>query len=146
MESESDRSPQMTSPADMRRFEQYHVTSLRPDIAIINRAMKKISILELTIPFETNILKAQERKAAKYAPLVAGLQEGGYTCSFFSIEIGSRGIAAHGTGKSIRSLCGASYRESRDIVKRLCQISLKCSYLIFQERDNHGANFNMILS
>ena len=58
---------------------------------------KEIKIVELTIPFECNFKKAQESKAIKYAPLLAGLQEVGYKCSYFSIELGARGVISYGT-------------------------------------------------
>ena len=121
------------------------ITSLRPDIVIVRRAIKHISLLELTVPFESNIAKAQERKADRHSPLVAGLQEVGYKCDFFSLEIGSRGIAAQGTCRTIKYLCQSSHKETRLLVKSLCNIAAKCSYLIFLEKDNAGAKLDAVI-
>ena len=122
------------------------VTNLRPDIVIVRRAIKHISLLELTVPFESNIAKAQERKADRYSPLVAGLQEAGYDCDFLSLEIGSRGIAAQGTCRTVRSLSHSSRKDARNLVKQLCNISVKCSYLIFLEKDNSTAVLNNVIA
>ena len=83
-----------TVPADIV------TTPLRPDIVVIQRRERKIKLVELTVPFESNFLAAMERKAERYSPLVADIEAKGYKCQFFSIEVGSRGIAGPGTLKN----------------------------------------------
>ena len=97
----------------------------------MDRQRKHIAIVEVTIPFETNICDAHERKAAKYAPLVAALVDNGFDCEFHSFVIGSRGIAAQGSCRTIRQLCKSSRKDSKTFVKRLCHTVLKCSFSIF---------------
>ena len=128
-----------TIPADVFQ------TSLRPDIVILNRAMKSITILEVTIPYESNICHAHERKTEKYSALVAGLEEIGYTCIFESFVIGARGIAAQGTCQFIRKVCKSSRKETNLFVKELCHVVLKCSYVIFRERDNSAATYTAVM-
>ena len=123
-----------------------YITDMRPDIVIIERAIKHITLLELTVPFETNFFNAQDRKSKKYSTLVAGLQEVGYDCKFLTIEVGSRGIAPHGICKLLRQLCKSSHRQTKEIVKKMCHIAMQCSYVIFQEKDNAGAMFQSIIS
>ena len=102
-------------------------------------------IIELTVPFETNICLAHERKAEKYSGLIAGLEESGFKCVFVSFVIGARGIAAQGSCQSIRTLCKSSRKETNAFVKELCHVVLKCSYVIFRERDNSGAIFSSVM-
>ena len=128
-----------TIPADIFQ------TSLRPDIVILNRAIKSLTIIEVTIPFESNICQAHERKAEKYSGLIAGLEEKGFACRFHSFVIGARGIAAQGSCRSIRSICKSSRMETKLFIRDLCHIVVKCSYLIFRERDNNGAMFTSIM-
>ena len=107
----------------------------RPDIVILNRARKEIILVELTIPFETNIEKAQEMKAARYAPLVAGLQDVGFKCSYYSLEIGARGILSFGSSKTLSQISGASRKRVKTVMKDLSQIVIQCSYLLFKAKD-----------
>ena len=46
------------------------VTSLRPDLVLINEESRIIVVFELTCPFERNIDREHEYKEGKYAPLV----------------------------------------------------------------------------
>ena len=43
------------------------VTSLKPDIVILDKVNKQTSILELTVPFEHNIEKQHKYKMNKYS-------------------------------------------------------------------------------
>ena len=45
-------------------------TSLRPDLLILWEGEKKITIVELTVPIETNLENAHQRKVEKYSSIV----------------------------------------------------------------------------
>ena len=120
-------------------------TVLRPDIVLINKQDKHIVIIELTIPFERNFEAAQQRKSAKYASLIAGIEEVGYKCSFFSLEVGSRGVISNGAFSFLKKLSGASRQEVRQLLLNVSQVAIKCSYIIFKERDNARANYSNII-
>ena len=120
-------------------------TNLRPDLCIIDRANQKITIVELTVPYTSNISSAQERKSLKYRPLVAGLEEMGFETTFYTIELCSRGIAAQGTSRILKSLCHSSRSETRELVKSLSRLVIKCSYIIFREKDNRDAIFKTVI-
>ena len=72
--------------------------SLRPDLVLLfpNR---KIYILELTVPFETNISPARLRKSNRYASLLTDLRLSAYQAKFFSLEVGSHGFLSSSTSK-----------------------------------------------
>ena len=45
------------------------VTNLRPDLVLIDRQSMEITMLELTVPYDSNIDSAHERKSERYEPL-----------------------------------------------------------------------------
>ena len=120
-------------------------TNLRPDICIIDRDSKNFIIVELTVPYESNITAAQERKSTKYMSLVAGLREIGFDVTFYSVEICSRGIVAQGTSAMLRKMCHISKKESKLFLQSLSRLVTKCSYIIFKEKDNRSAIFESII-
>ena len=122
-----------------------YLTNLRPDLVVIDRIRKSVIILELTVPFATNFANAQERKCLKYASVISGLEEAGFKCNFHSLELGSRGIPAQGTCSTLRKICGSSRKETRDFVHSLVKVVLKCSYVIFKEKDNVNATHNTVI-
>ena len=67
-------------------------TQQRPDLVLVNRASKKIIVIELTIPFEQNIHNAHVYKTNKYAGLIMDLREQNYDATLLCIEICSRGL------------------------------------------------------
>ena len=120
-------------------------TFLRPDVVIVDRRDRKIVIIELTIPFERNFEEAQRRKSVKYASVIAGLEEAGYACTFFSLEVGSRGVISHGAHRFLKDLSGASRKEVKTLLQTLSRSAIKCSYVIFKERDNVNAKYNELI-
>ena len=62
--------------------------TLRPDLVIIFPS-RKIIILELTVPFESNISDAHSHKTDRYSPFISDLKSSGYFPKFFTLEVGS---------------------------------------------------------
>ena len=109
-------------------------TGLRPDIVIINRAERKITLLELTCSFECNIEAANIRKTKNYNDLKADLEKAGWKVSLTPFEIGSRGLI---TKRNRESLITAMKRniikvKHTQLFNELSKISLLCSYSLFQ--------------
>ena len=67
------------------------VTSQRPDLVIIWESTKTILMIELTVPFETNIEDAHERKLQRYKDLTHDIRNNGYEVEYYAIEVGARG-------------------------------------------------------
>ena len=49
-------------------------------------------LVELTVPFEPGLEEASQRRATKYADLVASCRDNGYTTTLTTIQVGSRGF------------------------------------------------------
>ena len=66
------------------------VTTLSPDIFMINESSRKAIIFELTCPWDLNVQRSHTCKEEKYAPLVADLARH-YSVYHFSVEVSVRG-------------------------------------------------------
>ena len=65
------------------------VTTLKPDIVIVDEHDKKAAIYELTVPFERNIAKQHTYKSNKYAHFETDITQ--YNTKVIAFEVGSRG-------------------------------------------------------
>ena len=52
-------------------------STLRPDMILYSIAIRKVYIIELTIPWEDSIFEAYERKKSKYSELASEMKENG---------------------------------------------------------------------
>lgn len=95
-----------------------------------------IQIIELTVPLETNIDKAHDRKDSKYAHLVQDLDAKGYICHLYCIEIGSRGLISPDNEQRLKTTFQASTKQVRELKKELSQLTLLSSYTIWNARYN----------
>ena len=87
-------------------------TSQRPDIVIVLEESKEIVIVELTVPFETNVEEAHRRKVDKYSSMVQDIQEMGYTVSLYAVEVGVRGLLSTDNKHRMKQLLKKKVRVS----------------------------------
>jgi hypothetical protein len=69
------------------------VQAQRPDLVIIDRSVHgrhRITLVELTCPWDTDVKRAEERKTARYADLKIALNNEGWDCSLYLIEVTAR--------------------------------------------------------
>ena len=62
------------------------VTTLRPDIFLVNESSSTIIMVELTCPYDSNIVTSHTFKSEKYAPLVADLSRR-FRVQYYPVEI-----------------------------------------------------------
>jgi hypothetical protein len=67
-------------------------TDLRPDLVWWDEARKSITLVDLTVCFETNFGEAARRKTAKYLHLVDQAKARGYRSELITLQVGSRGV------------------------------------------------------
>ena len=60
-------------------------TTLRSDLVLVNRSTSDITIMELSVPFETNISDTHNRKIERYADLITDLETFGYNVNVSSL-------------------------------------------------------------
>ena len=109
------------------------VTQLRPDLVIINRQEKIISLLELTCSFEKNAEAANLRKTLRYNALKSDLEDRGYRCLLVPFEVGSRGHIRKASKSNILNIFLTFNMSARSYqcVKNMSKLSLLSSYTIF---------------
>jgi hypothetical protein len=70
------------------------VQTQRPDLVILDRSVHgrhRISLVELTCPWDTDADKARDRKISRYAGLKVEPSNQGWDCGLYMIEVGARG-------------------------------------------------------
>ncbi|CAG9562812.1 unnamed protein product [Danaus chrysippus] len=66
----------------------------RPDIFLFSRILKRVVMIELTVPWETNIPKDHTIKVNKYYELTNELTRNRFVVDLYAVEVGARGITA----------------------------------------------------
>ncbi len=109
----------------------------RPDIVLVDRAGREITIGELTVPFERNIDEAHKRKIEKYSSLKSDIEDNGYTCNVLCFEIGSHGFIPKATKQCIHGLM-VKYNSKCKFLKchmnNIRKFVILASYIIFNAR------------
>jgi hypothetical protein len=65
----------------------------RPDLVILNRSVHgrhRISLVELTCPWDTDADKARDCKISRYADLKEELSNQGWDCGLYMVKVGAR--------------------------------------------------------
>jgi hypothetical protein len=110
-------------------------TTLRPDLVGINESTKKVIIMELTVPMETQIDRWHTTKTEKYRSLVEKMQEEGYEVSFFAVEVGCRGLIPPSCVAFLKHT-GLKKKELGKFAAKLSQLAVQSSWKIFQCRSS----------
>ncbi len=105
-------------------------TNEKPDIVIVTP--EKLVIIELSIPFESNIKIRHEYKCNKYSMLVSDLKQCGQNVSFFAIEVGSRGYVSEDNKNSLKEVFNKlSPKMLKNVTQNVSRQALVASFIIF---------------
>jgi hypothetical protein len=116
----------------------------RLDLVILDRSVHgrhRISLVELTCPWDTDADKARDRKISKYAGLKEELSNQGWDCGLYKIEIG----AWRHISKVVKDLLRSLFRSwvppghrsgVAQMIKYASWKSLFCPFSIFQARND----------
>ena len=107
----------------------------RPDIIIFCNSLKIIIIIELTFPCEENFDNQHHRKTTKYQPLCDLIEEHGWICHFFAVEVGARGYCAKSVLSCFKRL-GFPLKRSRQLMRDFALQAMKSSFKIWLMRDS----------
>jgi hypothetical protein len=118
----------------------------RPDLVILDRSVygrHRISLVELTCPWDTDAKRTKECKTARYADLKTALSNKEWDCSMYLIEVGAWGHILKSVKDRFRLLfrvwVPAGHRSGIGNISRMMKdvscISLVCSFAIFQARN-----------
>ena len=111
------------------------LTEQRPDITLIDREARNITLIELSICWDQDNAQARARKENRYEPLISEIIERRWKANLITLEIGSRGFSGNSTANALKKLL-PSKRIRGSTLTKLNQIAINCSHKIFQERSN----------
>nr|XP_032522447.1 uncharacterized protein LOC116773960 [Danaus plexippus plexippus] len=74
--------------------ENIFASTSRPDIFMYSRILKRVVMIELAVPWETNIPKDHTIKVNKYYELTNELTRNKFVVDLYAVEVGVRGITA----------------------------------------------------
>ena len=115
------------------------LTGSRPDLVLIDRKNKKVTLLELTITWDTvaNTDAARDRKQARYTFLTEDIEEKGFSCHNSPLEIGTRGYISPRNKSTLMYLAHiCKVRKPHNFLKTIGKISLLGSYQIYLARNS----------
>ena len=114
------------------------VTTLRPDIVIIDKQKKEVNIFELTVPGETRLKISHNLKYQKYQHLNSDIR--GHTVNIIPFEIGSQtgyiSLENKGYLQKLHKFCENNIKLKK-FKHNISAVSVLSSYFIFNSR-NHG--------
>ena len=117
----------------------YVTTSSKPDICIIDvtTTPHTVHLFELTVPFESNVSKANLYKQNQYSSLESDIKDNGFKCVVNCFEIGARGYI----NTQNKMILGSILKLTKSKInfpkfyQNISKISLLCSYSIYNARN-----------
>ena len=113
------------------------VTTLKPDVVIIDRKSKKVDIFELTVPGEQRIEISHNLKTEKYSHFVSDITR--YQPSLTAFEVGAQtGYLTRENKKAIGTLhkyCQKNIK-LKNFTNNISAITVLSSYYIFNCRNS----------
>ena len=123
--------------ADLPNEEEYPAeikeSNQRPDIVVYSRDMQTFILIELTVPYESNIEEQHIFKTAKYEDLIKRLNKKDIRVKFFAVEVGSRGFMGSSMYTLLRQL-NLGTKKLNQAVKNLRTITENASCWIWTKR------------
>ena len=112
------------------------VSTLKPDIVIVDKKLKSIIIFELTVPGETRIHEAHRIKAEKYQHFKNDIKTHNVTVLPFEIR-SHTGFISHENKNSLHTLHKFCLKDIKlkQFVKNISSITVLSSYFIFNCRN-----------
>ncbi|CAG9563293.1 unnamed protein product [Danaus chrysippus] len=106
----------------------------RPDIFLFSRILKRVVMIELTVPWETNIPKDHTIKVNKYYELKNELTRNRFVVDLYAVEVGARGITAKSLYNLLKDL-GLSRTHINAFLERISKAALVGSSQIWLGRE-----------
>ena len=118
------------------------ITDSRPDIVLWQDEPRVVSMLELTICFETNFDEARKRKLCRYADLLEEAEKQGYQATVTTVEVGSRGILNMAGLNTIKRLLSVGRKEWATFLTSVSRTVIEESHKIWTARNWRGESEN----
>ena len=96
--------------------------------------LRSVILAELTVSWEANIEWAHERKAIKYHNLKNQIEDNGWKCHVYPVEVGCRGFVGQSIVKFLNAI-GVAPRIRQATIRKLQEIAETGSAWIWNSRD-----------
>ena len=117
------------------------ITAKRPDIILYSDETKQVVLIELTVPWETRVEEAYERKKKSYEELRRDCCENGWTCWCFPVEVGCRGFPSHSLLKTAKHL-GIRAKSRKKLLHKTSTRAELASHWIWTKHLYSGKNLS----
>ena len=117
-------------------------TTKRPDIVLYSDGTKQVVMVELTVPWETRVEVAYERKTLSYEELKSDCCNNGWTCWCFPIEVGCRGFPAQSLVNMTRCL-GIQIKSRKKLLQDVSERAEVASHWIWMKHLQSGKNLSL---
>ena len=105
----------------------------RPDIVIFSLSLRKVLLIELTVPLEDRVATAHSIKISRYQNLISACESNGFRTVYFAVEVGSRGFVARSLLACLRQL-GFPPSWTRKVRNECSRVALRSSYILYLRR------------
>ena len=109
------------------------VIQQRPDLIIWSDVVKRVIIVELTVPWEGNMEWAYERRLCRYEEVREVCDDRGWMCDVLPVEVGCWGFVAKSMLKYLKMI-GASSKQVKNTVTQLQEAAEIASLWIWRQR------------
>ena len=109
-------------------------TTQRPELTVWSPDNKQVIIMELTVPWEENIEKAEERKEERYADLIATCKDKGWKTEYYHLAVGCRGYVDNKIPKLFRSRFRFQSNKIKRMIKDLQEAAERSSLFIWMKQ------------
>ena len=110
-------------------------TDLRPDIVWWNDIQRTIVLVELTIPFDTAMEDASERKEAKYDHLITAATRNGFHATLITVEIGSRGMPHTPGIRALQEVLQLPTKSFHKLLSAVIRTTIEGSFAVWAQRN-----------
>jgi hypothetical protein len=108
-------------------------TTLRPDMVLWSSSLKKVFIIELTVPWEDSVGEAYERKHLRYGDLATEVRHHGWNTDVRPVEVGCRGFVATSTTRLLKDL-GIKGQSQRSAIRAVSEAAEGSSQWLWMKR------------
>ena len=112
-------------------------TDFQPDIIVWDDECKSVTMIELTIPFDTIMQEAADRKKEKYRSLVTSNKKKGYSVTVITIEVVSRGLPHEQGFNKLRQHLGLGKKTTRGLMISMSKQAIQGSHTIWKSRNTN---------
>ena len=113
----------------------------RPDIVV--KHPESLTIIELTVPFETNMIKSREGKFTKYQDIRDKLKNQHKKIEIIFFEVSSLGFTAK-QDKQMKAYLNELQVNTDELLLKCMEVAVRCTYYIYCRRNKEWTNPDLL--